>query len=179
MLCRAALECPPKPTWGCYHCSSPRCSLHPFLKEGTEIISTKNGRSFPVHGSLSCCSPSVIYVITCKRCNVQGVGETSAPHSRPKVYLNAALGLALPARSTKIEQHLAEPGHTVDDVEIMFVDGISEDCLGRPALYSTMRLDLESKWSFCLNAQLNSRKRRHRSFLLGPAHARRPFVPPR
>ena len=167
VLCRAALDRPPQLPWGCFHCPSGRCSLHPFLKEAVGIRSTTTDEWIHIRKHLTCQCPSVIYVITCTRCSLQGVGETHNPRTRLLVYLNAALGFPLPERSTKIQQHLALPGHTVHDVEITFVDSVPPHCLGKPGTYSAMRLRFEHKWIHLLKAKLNSR-RRLSSFLPGP-----------
>ena len=74
VLCRAALNRPPQLPWGCFHCPSGRCSLHPFLKEVVGIRSTTTDEWIHIRKHLTRQSPSDIYVITCTRCSLQGAG---------------------------------------------------------------------------------------------------------
>ena len=44
--------------------------------------STSNGQSFKIRQKIDCQSQNIIYLITCKRCNLQGVGLRSKFSSR-------------------------------------------------------------------------------------------------
>ena len=58
-------------------CTSNRCSLcNHHSQETNTIQSTSTKQTFQIQDKLTCTSKNIIYVITCKKCNVQYVGET-------------------------------------------------------------------------------------------------------
>ena len=55
-------------------CSNKRCKTCPSLVTGPTFKSSVTGRTYPVCspcGPLGCHSRNVVYLITCKRCDVQ------------------------------------------------------------------------------------------------------------
>ena len=61
-------------------CSNKRCKTCPSLVTGPTFKSSVTGRTYQVRspcGPLGCQSRNVVYLITCKQCDVQYVGETS------------------------------------------------------------------------------------------------------
>ena len=63
---------------GKFHkCKSARCiTCRVHTSESNTIRSTANKQIFPILETLTCTTTSVIYVITCTKCNIQYVGET-------------------------------------------------------------------------------------------------------
>ena len=58
-------------------CNHPRCLTRPFLKQGQAnytFTSIKEKRC--IHGALNCKSKDLIYLIECKKCGKQYIGET-------------------------------------------------------------------------------------------------------
>lgn len=69
---------PRKRKWkGCGQCTSKRCSACSFISPSSTFRSSVNRKIFKVRGSMNCRSSNLIYLITCKLCNMQYVGETS------------------------------------------------------------------------------------------------------
>ena len=67
----------PNNQWGCYKCTA-KCDLcRNYLKESNCFTSTSTKRTYPIIQTLNCKSKNVIYLVTCKKCNVQYVGSTS------------------------------------------------------------------------------------------------------
>ena len=67
-----------EPNPGFYTCNSARCLTCKFhATEQYTFKSTTYGRSFTIRQNLCCKSKNIIYLITCKKCNLQYVGETS------------------------------------------------------------------------------------------------------
>jgi len=55
-----------------------KCDLfRNYLKESNCFTSTSTSRTYPITQILNCKSKNVIYLVTCKKCNVQYVGSTS------------------------------------------------------------------------------------------------------
>lgn len=58
-------------------CGHRNCKVCPIIKEASSFRSTTTGKTYPILHDLDCSSTSVIYLITCTRCQLQYVGETS------------------------------------------------------------------------------------------------------
>ena len=66
-----------KETGGCFKCSS-RCDLcKNFLIQDSKFKSFSTGRTYKICQNLSCSSRNVVYLASCKKCNLQYVGSTS------------------------------------------------------------------------------------------------------
>ena len=64
-------------------CGAPRCKTCPILRVTDEFSSHTTGQFFKVKFRTSCKSSNIVYLITCRRCGLQYVGETSQPlHAR-------------------------------------------------------------------------------------------------
>ena len=79
VLVQAALGTRPQELPGNYRCRAPRCKTCPVLQAMDEFSSHTTGQVFKVKFQASCKSPDVIYLITCRRCGLQYVGETGQP----------------------------------------------------------------------------------------------------
>ena len=62
---------------GCYPCSKP-CAYCPLLQklQGDTFHSKSNKKTFKIHQHINCKSQNVIYLVTCAKCNKQGVGHS-------------------------------------------------------------------------------------------------------
>ena len=58
-------------------CSDSHCPLHTRLSCSRTVRSRVSRRTFHAHGSANCDTPRVVYLIQCKRCGRQYVGQTS------------------------------------------------------------------------------------------------------
>jgi hypothetical protein len=58
-------------------CNSSRCGTCPFFKEAQNFKSQQTNQTFYIKHNLSCNSKNVIYLITCQKCGIQYVGQTS------------------------------------------------------------------------------------------------------
>ena len=58
-------------------CRSKRCNTCPFLEETRNFVSHTTHQTYAIKQNLSCDSRNVIYLISCKKCGKQYVGQTS------------------------------------------------------------------------------------------------------
>ena len=58
-------------------CGKPRCECCLYINTASEFGSTHTTSEFTITGMLNCNSKNIVYLIECKRCNEQYVGETS------------------------------------------------------------------------------------------------------
>jgi len=169
LVCNPSLERSVPLAKGCFLCPSALCSLHPFLVPGRTITSSKNGLTFPVGAHVSCQSVDVIYVITCTKCNKQGVGECVQPVPRMQQYIRR-----ISQRDdsdwedshgdVKIVQHFFESPHTIGDLSIMFVDAVP----GLKGMWNAVRNPVRRRWELVwmdrLESELNKIKDWRHSF---------------
>ena len=108
---------------------------------GRSFQSTVTGETFDIQHGFHCTSTNVVYLITCRKCLMQYVGETKRTL---KIRLLEHCGDTKHKRDKPVARHFNLPGHTSEDITIMAID--------RPGSISYYhRLALESKWIRELN----------------------------
>ena len=60
---------------GSYPCGE-KCSACPYMKTVQEFKSSQTNKTYAIKGHYTCKSASIIYLITCKKCNIQYVGQS-------------------------------------------------------------------------------------------------------
>src|SRR5262249_55408736 len=97
------------------------------------------GKKFALinNGSPNCLSKNVIYVITCKKCRVQYVGETSMTlRDRMRCHKKFILGQK---HHTYVVRHFNSAGHSINDLQIQIIETLAAGCNKR---------DLENREDF-------------------------------
>ena len=96
----------------------PRCLTCPFLQQGQlkyTFSATKEERR--ITDSLSCKSKSLIYLIECKKCGKQYIGETKRQlNERFGEHRRSILNHNQLINPTPISEHFNQPGHSINDV---------------------------------------------------------------
>ena len=62
---------------GCKPCQRPRCTVCKHVKTTTSVKSHSTGRNVTIPATTTCTSVNIIYIIECRRCGIQYVGQTS------------------------------------------------------------------------------------------------------
>jgi hypothetical protein len=123
-------------TDGCFPCNGTRCRVCYYLTTGETFRSSTNNQSFRVRGNISCRTNNVIYLITCKSCQHQYVGQTSrALADRTNDHLSYIRNAK---RNTPTGLHFTQPGHSITDFSIMGIEHL-------PTTSSTLPI-IERKW---------------------------------
>ena len=105
---------------GSYRCTSNRCKACSYIIESNTFKSSKNNRSFAIKYKLGCKSSNIIYLIICKKCNLQYVGETGRPFSeRINNHLSC---IRTKKMSSPIGLHFNHADHTIHDFSIMAIE---------------------------------------------------------
>lgn len=63
-------------TTGMFKCMDKHCKACQYINVGKQFTSTHNKRKFVIHGHFTCKSNNLVYLITCKKCQLQYVGQT-------------------------------------------------------------------------------------------------------
>ena len=85
-------------------CKEPRCGLCKFITEGSSTYF--KDKVFTVKDNMSCKAKNVIYVIQCRGCNEQYIGETVNLRNRVTLHNQHIKHAAL--RKIPVSQHIAE-----------------------------------------------------------------------
>ena len=126
-----------KPCNNCAACKHKHdASVTQHTVASQDFVSFVTGQRFTINHPLNCQSTNVVYVITCKKCGTQYVGETKRAL---KTRLLEHCGDTKHNRDRPVARHFNKPNHTCDDIMIMAID--------RPSSTNYFhRLALESKW---------------------------------
>ena len=119
-------------------CGASRCKTCPILLTTKEFTSHSTGRKYTIRTSATCKSSNVIYLIQCKKCGLQYVGETGqALHCRMN---NHRADITHRRTHEKpVTQHFTTSGHSVEDMGVLVIETLwRED--------PVLRKIRESKW---------------------------------
>ena len=126
-------------------CGGSRCKTWKHLVVGNSFASNVTCKSYNIscpRGSISCRTKNVIYVISCRKCGVQYVGETSqtlrARFNNHRNRLKQLCGLYL-------YHHFNSDGHSLDDINIMPIEEVVLEQTDGMTLPSK-RLQREEYW---------------------------------
>ena len=137
-------------------CGVGNCRTCPFIEECNHFVSNSTGNRFlpNTNGltSLNCKSENVIYMIFCKICNLQYIGETKnrlqTRFSGHKSSIKSNTSCQL------IHKHFEESGHNLSNCRIIPIEKIDRSSLNHLNLtpnqinnsLNKLRLDREKFW---------------------------------
>ena len=98
---------------GCFKCTA-KCDLcRNYLKDTNCFTSTRTSRTYTIMQILGCKSKNVIYLVTCKKCNMQYVGSTT---NEFKIrFCSHKSSMITKKRSCEVAIHFNKEPHTVAD----------------------------------------------------------------
>jgi GIY-YIG catalytic domain len=107
----------------CSRCTNIRCKACNRITSGVSFTSTSNCKRFSVIGSITCKSTNIIYLVTCRNCRKQYVGETGRTFAdRINDHLS---GIRL-RKKTPIGIHFNTSGHRIEDFTIMGIEQLDD-----------------------------------------------------
>ena len=140
LLVRAKLETSVLPTnTGNIPCGRRRCKCCYEIMTTSSFRSHNTGRRYNIRSNITCKSRNLVYLISCKRCGLQYVGETENPlHIRMN-------GHRSDIRTKRLEKpvaaHFSQPDHSAVDLEVRGIEKIHRDNM-------QWRKQRESYWIF-------------------------------
>ena len=84
------------------------------LEENNQFKSFQTGEQYRIRQDINCKSKNVIYLVTCRRCGLRGVGSCFVLSHR---MYREKKNIKKPG--CKIEQHFTKLGHTINDYSIL------------------------------------------------------------
>ena len=111
------------PTAGCFTCDKTRCDLcKNFFVNSRTFSSAQTGKTYFVRQELSCNSSNVIYLIHCKKCNLQYVGSTTTEF---KVrFRNHKSSMKTNKKTCEVAIHFNRTPHVLSDFTFQCIDQI-------------------------------------------------------
>ena len=98
-----------------------RCKTFPILRVTGEFSSHTTGQSYKVKFRASCKSSNLVYLVTCRRCGLQYVGETSQPlHVR--ISGNRSDITHWRTDLSPVAEHFNSSAQSVSDMTVMVVE---------------------------------------------------------
>ena len=130
---------------GNFRCGTNRCVVcKDHMKEGDTFVSHSNNTSHCIRGNISCSTSNDIYVISCRGCGIQYVGETRA--SLKRRFYGHRSTVNTKKLDTHVGHHFNLPTHSITD---MILQGI--ESLG--TRLDTDRASREKMWMRRLRTQ--------------------------
>ena len=110
---------------GCYKCDKSRCDLcKNYFVESRNFCSFRTGKSYIVRPSLTCSSKNVIYLVSCKRCQLQYIGSTTTEF---KVrFRNHKSSMITNKKSCEVAVHFNSISHSLQDISFQCIDQIND-----------------------------------------------------
>ena len=125
-------------------CGSVRCKTCKHISQGSTFTSNVTKKSYEVVSSgtsMSCVDDNVVYLITCRKCGIQYVGETS---QKLRNRLNNHRSSLKKLPNLYLYHHFSSDGHSEDDISIMPIEKITQD--DDRASITSVRLQREDYW---------------------------------
>ena len=98
------------------------CGVCPYVKVGKSVNSTNSNYRIEINSSVNCSSSNVIYMVGCKKCTQQYVGETE--RSVKERFREHRGYVAANLKNKATGQHFNEPGHSVSDMTITVIEKV-------------------------------------------------------
>ena len=155
---------------GTKHCGK-RCDLCDNLIHSNKFICSATNRPYFIRHKLSCTTLYIIYLITCKRCNRQGVGSAQDMKPRWRNYKSDAKDST---NSCSVSKHFNEVCRCPDDpsslISVQIIDHLENTDGYSHDVKDDLLLSKEKFWIanlLCMHHGLNSTHDWHRKKRVG------------
>ena len=126
VLCRAKVPKKPKVTRAARHvttglskCFKPYCAMCPFINTCPLVKASNSSEILQMKSSYNCFTKSVIYVITCKKCQAQYVGQTGR-HLKERIAEH--IQNIKSKTKTPVGQHFNKQGHSLQQLSVQVIE---------------------------------------------------------
>ena len=105
-------------------CGIPRCLTCPMIESTTTYTSTTTNKRHRLKQNLNCGSSNLIYLINCKRCNIQYVGETG---QKLRERVNNHRWCIRSNIDTPVGIHFNSLNHSINDLRIIPIENLTDE----------------------------------------------------
>ena len=124
-------------------CGKP-CVTCPYMERTTTIFCSSSQETFPIHGRFNCKTKNVIYVITCTKCGLQYVGQSSNTFNER--FRNHLSDIRQENADKPVSRHFSTNSHNVKDVSAIIVTSTNGNI--------NVRLRTEEAWIARLQSRM-------------------------
>jgi len=108
---------------GCFKCKRTRCDLcRNYFVESNSFQSFQTGKSYKIRLKLSCDSKNVIYLASCKKCNLQYIGSTTTDF-RVR-FRNHKSAMLTKKKTCEVAVHFNRTPHDLNDFSFQCIDQV-------------------------------------------------------
>lgn len=107
-------------------CEKNKCQTCNIITANTSFTSTAYNKTFTIRTDCDCSTKDLIYLITCKLCNVQYVGE-SGQNLRDRI--NNHKSTIRTNKKTAIAIHFNSPNHTIDHLSVTPIESFTTNSI--------------------------------------------------
>ena len=123
----------------CKRCVNIKCKACNYITCGKNFNSTTNRKQFSVIGNIDCKTCNIVYLITCRKCKLQYVGESGRPLADR---INDHLSAIRNRKDTPVGLHFNMTSHTLSHFSIMGIEHTGQE---RTPVPTTRRMK-ETTW---------------------------------
>ena len=127
---------------GTHRCNKPRCKMCHFIDPNVTFKSSQTNHIYQIQKSGDCTTNNIIYLITCKLCNKQYVGQTQ--HNLQTRFRNHRFNILHKNSLDSIGNHFSHDQHNINDMSVKIIEQI-------PYQNIHFRLQRENHWMTKLN----------------------------
>lgn len=130
-------------------CNKNNCLMCPYMVQTSTVTSTIFNKSFHIKQNLTCATTNLIYLITCKKCNIQYIGETKRTL---RDRFNNHKSTIIKNINTPVGLHFNSLGHSLRHLSITPLEGlINTDGYLRRSREAYWQLELGTLFPLGLN----------------------------
>ena len=133
---------------GTVKCGNRRCLICKHLKTGDSFTSRCTNKSYSINFNLNCNLNNIVYLLTCKVCDIQYVGSTSTKfrlrfnNHKSRLKAHGKLSPDERLKDDLIYQHFHSAGHHgLEDLSVQLIDRVNNE---------KDLLDKEGQWAYRL-----------------------------
>ncbi|XP_055956400.1 uncharacterized protein LOC126831676 [Patella vulgata] len=123
-------------------CGHPRCQTCKILNISDHFHNKTSGTKFPILDQLSCSSSNIIYLISCRKCDKQYVGETQ---NALRERINGHRSDIVTKKDKPVSIHFNQPNHDISDLIVTPIEKTKSDFETSEEI-KTFRLTREKFW---------------------------------
>ena len=104
-----------------YKCHVSRCKICEHIRTAPKIERHSTGEKYSVKQFMTCQTPNLVYLIQCKRCGQQYVGQTGRT-LKERIYEHCREIRKKSRGRGGVAEHFCKKGHLIEDLEVMGIE---------------------------------------------------------
>ena len=131
------LDSSPPTKFGTFKCTSKCIVCKTHVKEIDSFNGHSSGTTHTTYGSITCTTSNIIYLISCRVCNIQYVGETKNTLKK-RIYGHRST-IKTGKMDTPVGYHFNLPDHSISDMSVLGIESLGHR-------NNAVRLSREKMW---------------------------------